>query len=59
MGDQVKVTWNDLYDATQNELKKTYKLSDRQLEQHVRKHMDGADAKERRNLYESVYGKRA
>ena len=54
----VKVTWNDLHNATQQELKKTYKLTDRQLEQQVRSHLDGSDAKDRRNLYQTVYGKR-
>lgn len=53
-----KVTWNDLREASQQELKKTYKLSDRQLERQVRHHMDGANATERRKLYETVYGKR-
>lgn len=53
-----KVTWNDMRDATQNELKKTYKLNDRQLEQQVRRHLDGADAEQRRKAYEMLYGKR-
>lgn len=53
-----KVTWNDLREASQQELKKTYKLSDRQLERQVRRHMDGANSAERRGLYETVYGKR-
>lgn len=50
-----KVQWNDLSSATPAELKKTYKLNDRQLEQHIRKHMDGANTVERRKLYETVY----
>lgn len=53
-----KVTWNDLHNATQHELRKVYKLNDRQLENQVRNHLDGANAKERRNLYQEVYGKR-
>jgi len=53
-----KVTWNDLREASQQELKQIYKLSDRQLERQVRRHMDGANATERRKLYETVYGKR-
>lgn len=53
-----KVQWNDLKDATQNELKKTYKLNDRQLEQQVRRHLDGANAEQRRRTYEMLYGKR-
>lgn len=53
-----KVTWNDLHNATQQELRKTYKLNDRQLENQVRYHLDGANAAERRKLYETVYAKR-
>jgi hypothetical protein len=53
-----KVTWNDLHNATQQELRKTYKLTDRQLENAVRKHLDGANANERREVYETVYAKR-
>lgn len=52
------VTWNDLTNATQNELRSTYKLNDRQLENQVRRHLDGANATERRQIYELVYGKR-
>lgn len=54
-----KVTWNDLQNATFKELKKTYKLNDRQLEYAVRHHMDGANHKERRELYQSVWGKKS
>lgn len=50
-----KVTYNDIMQGTQQELKKTYKLNDRQLEVAVRKHMDGANHNERREFYESVY----
>lgn len=50
-----KVTWSDLSNATPTELKKTYKLSERGLEIAVRKHLDGATASERRNVYETVY----
>jgi hypothetical protein len=53
-----KVTWNDLHNATQSELKKTYKLNDRQLETQVRKHMDGANSHQRRDFYETVYSKK-
>ena len=53
-----RVTWNDLHSATFKELKKTYKLNDRQLENQVRQHMDGADHKERRELYQTVWGKK-
>jgi hypothetical protein len=53
-----KVTWNDVRDATQQELKKVYKLDSRQLEHQVRRHMDGANSAERRSLYQTLYGKR-
>jgi hypothetical protein len=52
-----KITWNDLHAATFNELKKTYKLTDTQLENSVRRHMDGANPAERRDLYETVWSK--
>lgn len=53
-----KVTWNDLHNATFKELKKTYKLTDRQLENQVRKHMDGANAEQRSDLYKMVWSKK-
>ena len=52
-----KVTWNDLQEADQDELKKIYKIDSRQLEQQVRRHWDGASPQERRQLYETVYGR--
>ncbi len=54
----VKVTWNDLHNATQKELKTTYKLNDTQLELQVRKHMDGASMEQRKGLYKTVYSKK-
>ncbi|HLX54711.1 MAG TPA: hypothetical protein VKR58_12250 [Aquella sp.] len=53
-----KVTWNDIHEATQHELKQIYNMNDRQLEKSLRKHMDGAKPQERRELYEKLYGKR-
>lgn len=53
-----KVTWNDLHEATHHEIKKTYKLTDRQLERQIRRHWDGANTQERRELYNTVYLKR-
>ena len=50
-----KVTWNDLQEATHHELKKSYNLTDRQLEQQIRSHWDGANHNERVKLYEKVY----
>ena len=51
-----KVTWNDIQEASYKELKKTYKVNDRQLENQIRTHLDGSNAKERRDTYEKVYG---
>lgn len=53
-----KVTWNDLSNASASELKTKYKLNDRQFEQQVRRHMDGANAQERRELYETVWSRK-
>lgn len=54
----VKVTWNDLHSATFKELKKTYRLNDMQLENQVRKHLDGANPQEQRDLYKTVWDKK-
>ena len=54
-----KVTWNDLHNGTFKELKKTYKLTDRQLEGQVRRHMDGISTVEQRSdFYKKVYDKK-
>lgn len=53
-----KITWNDIQNGTLPELKKSYKMNDRQVEQSLRKHLDGANVQDRRNLYEKLYGKR-
>lgn len=53
-----KVTWNDLHNATAQEIKRKYRINDRQLENQVRRHLDGANAKERRELYSTVWQKR-
>ena len=53
-----KVTWNDLFSATFKDLKKTYKLTDNQLEHEVRGHLDGANAKDRRDVYKAVWDKK-
>lgn len=50
-----KPTYNDLFNATQADLRRVYKLNDRGLENAVRKHLDGANANERRTMYETVY----
>lgn len=50
-----KVTWNDLKEAKPADLKRVYKLNDSQLEMSIRRHTDGANVKERRDVYEDVY----
>ena len=50
-----KITWSDLHSASLQELKKTYKLTDRQVEVGVRRHLDGASTEQRRAMYETVY----
>ena len=54
-----KVTWNDLHEASQTDLKSTYKLNDRELEKGLRKHLDGANAKERREVYDQFYRRKS
>ena len=55
MADYKNVTWNELTNLKPSEMKNKYKLTDRQLEQSVRKHLDGANVNERRQVYENVY----
>lgn len=50
-----KVTWNDLLNASANELKKTYKLNDRQLENQMKKHLKGATSEQRSTIYGQVW----
>ena len=58
-----KITWNNLHEATQHELRKTCKIgygkkADAILENHVRSHLDGANQKERREFYSQFYLRR-
>ena len=58
-----KVTWNDLHEATQQDIRSTYKLpngkrGDAMLENQVRQHLYGATQKERREFYQQFYGRR-
>ena len=50
-------TWNDFQEAKPAELKKTYKLNERQLENSYRKHLHGASSPEYRRAYEKLYSK--
>ncbi len=53
------ITWNDIREAHQNDLTRVYRMDNRQLEQSLRRHLDGANADERRKVYETLYGKRS
>lgn len=58
-----KISWNNLHEATQHELRKTYKIgygkkADAVLENQVRNHLDGANQKERREFYSQFYLRR-
>ena len=53
-----KISWYDMQNLHYSEIKKKYKVSDRQMEQGVRRHMDGANAQERRELYGQVWDSR-
>ena len=54
---QQKITWNDIKDSG-IECAKYYNLDQRETERQVRAHLNGANAKERRELYQEFYGKR-
>lgn len=53
----MKITWNDIKNGSQKDLKRIYKVNDRQLEMSVRKHLDGANSKERREAYQQFYSR--
>ena len=40
------------------DLKKEFKMNDQNLERSIRKHMDGATAQQRTELYKEVYDKK-
>jgi hypothetical protein len=48
-------TYNDVINESATELKKFYRLSERQLEQNVRKHLYGAGQREMTKMYEKIY----
>jgi hypothetical protein len=50
-----KISWNDLQNASQKELKGTYRMNDRDLEKAVRHHLDGATQVEMRKEYDKFY----
>lgn len=50
-----KISWYDMQNLHSSEIKKKYKINDRQMENGVRRHMDGANSTERRELYGQVW----
>ncbi len=52
-----KITWNDIRDYG-TECNKSYKLKKLEMEKQLRSHLDGANASERRQVYETFYRKR-
>lgn len=50
-----KISWYEMHNMTSSELKKKHKINDRQLEQGVRFHLDGASVSERQTVYKNVY----
>lgn len=53
-----KVTWNDLHEAKASDLMKHYNLTERQLQQQLTRHLDGASHNDRQQVYKDVYLKR-
>lgn len=53
-----RIGYNDFMNASQSEIKKTYKISDRRLEKSFRQHLYGATSKEMTKCYEDFYGRR-
>lgn len=50
-----KISWYEMHNMTSAELKKKHKINDRQLEQGVRFHLDGATHDDRNIVYKNVY----
>jgi len=48
-------TYNDIMQECPKALKKFYRLSERQLEQGVRKHLDGASQAKMNDIYQKIY----
>jgi len=52
-----KISYYELTNIPVSELKKQYKMSDRQVEHAVRSQMWGASKSDRENLYKEIYKK--
>jgi len=55
MKDTKKISYYELQNLHSSELKKKYKINDRQLEQSMRNHLDGASVKDRTQFYKEVW----
>jgi len=53
--DSKKISWHEITNLPSSELKKKYKIDDKQLEVSVRRHLDGANVSERQKLYKEVW----
>ena len=49
------MSWTELNSGEIQKRKKFYNLTDRQLEQQVRSHLNGATKEERNKVYEDIY----
>ncbi len=58
MTDIKKVSYYDLKNLHPGEIKQKYRINDRQLEQSVRRHLDGANSSEKKQFYNEVYDSR-
>jgi len=52
------ITWNDIQSTTKQELKQMYGLSDRQVEQTIRKNMPGARHPDYEKVYKDFYNRK-
>jgi len=53
-----KISYYDLQNTPMSALQKQYKMNSGQMEQQVRRHMDGAKSEDRANLYKEIYSKK-
>lgn len=53
-----KISYYDLQNTPMSSLQKQYKMSPKDMEHQIRRHMDGAKSEERSNLYKEIYSKK-
>ena len=59
MDKEKKITWNDLHNATPQELKKHYGLTERQLEKGVRRHLYSGTQQQMTKFFQKFYGRKS